>query len=83
MKKIVVPSQSCSLGNATSIQGSDNSLVLELFMDLLSHMQETDIAQRKEADAKQSPARLVHTEADALQASQGATSTCNPHRRPH
>ena len=71
-EKADIPSRSCGHGNAAGSPWSDNSLVLELFMDLSSHTLATEeyIIQHKETDAVMIPARLVCTGVDALQPSQ-------------
>ena len=59
------------LAQSPTEQRSENSVVLDLLMDLSSRMHVTEeyIVQCKEAESNQSPARLVHPRPNDLQPS--------------
>ena len=73
------PGEAVATATLPEAQTSDTSMVLELLMDLLSHMSATKeyIAQQKEADNVQTSARLV-----ALWCTQKQPLQTTPRRTP-
>ena len=67
-----------------AVQGVNNSLVLELLMNLSSHMLVTEeyISQHKKANTNQSPAKLVRTGVDTLQPSREQLAEATPREKP-